>query len=352
MENNELTMLVGTYTTGKSKGIYLYRFNEETGDSKALSFAEAANPSFLSVSMDGKYVYAVEEGNEDSAVNCFSFNKEKGTLAFINRQLTNGESPCHINTDGKNIITANYGGGSLSVLPINNDGSLQAVSSLIKFEGKGLHRKRQLSPHPHYSIFTPDGKYLLLTDLGTDKIYKFNINDDTNITGSERMLTAGTPESFHVAVESGPRHIIFSQNGNYAYLINEISGKVTVFEYKEGMLKEVQSITSDTVSAQGSADIHISPDGKFLYSSNRLKNDGIAIFRINAADGTLERTGYQRTGIHPRNFIITPNGKFLLVACRDIDSIQVYERDIDTGLLTNIDKDIMVYSPVCIKFAQ
>lgn len=351
MENEELTMLAGTYTTGKSKGIYSFRFNEETGDSKALSFAEAKNPSYLLVSKDNKYVYAVEEVDKDSAVNCFSFNKEKGTLTFINRQPTNGESPCHINTDGKNIITANYGGGSLSVLPINSDGSLLPVSTLIKFDGKGLHPKRQLSSHPHYSVFTPDGKFLLLTDLGTDKIHKFNINSNTDITGGEHMLTDGAPEWFYVTPGSGPRHIIFSQNGNYAYLINEISGKVTVFEYKEGMLKEIQSIESERTDAHGSADIHISPDGNFLYSSNRLINDGIAIFRINAEDGTLEKTGYQRTGIHPRNFIITPNGKFLLVACRDSDSIQVYERNTDTGLLTNTGKDITVYSPVCIKFA-
>ncbi len=345
-------MLAGTYTNGKSKGIYSFRFNEETGDSKALSYAEATNPSYLLISKDGKYVYAVEEGSKDSAVNSFSLDKERGNLCFINRQPTIGESPCHINTDGKNIITANYGSGSLSVFPINSDGSLLPVSSLIEFDGRGPHRRRQLSPHPHYSVFTPDGNYLLLTDLGTDKIYKFNVVNSTDSNGGKQMLTSGTPESFGVAPESGPRHIIFSQNGNYAYLINEISGKVTVFEYKEGVLKEIQSIESDTTVAQASADIHISPDGKFLYSSNRLKNDGITIFRIDANDGTIKKTGYQTTGLHPRNFIITPNGNFLLVACRDSDCIQVFKRNIYTGLLTYIKKDIMVYSPVCIKFAR
>ena len=351
MENNELTMLVGTYTTGKSKGIYTFRFNEETGVSEALSFAEAENPSYLLVSHDGKYVYAVEEGNKDSAVNAFSFDKERGILDFINSQPTCGESPCHINTDGRYIITANYGGGSLSVFPIAGDGSLLPVASLIKFEGNGPHPKRQLSPHPHYSVFTPDKKFLLLTDLGTDKIYKFNVNN-IDISGTEQMLTFGTPKYFPVTLESGPRHIVFSSNGNYAYLINEISGKVTVFEYKDGILKEIQSIESDTDGAQGSADIHIGPDGKFLYASNRLINDGIAIFSINPKDGTLKKAGYRTTGIHPRNFIITPNGKFLLVACRDSNCIQVYERNIDTGLLTYTDNDITVYNPVCIKFAE
>ena len=149
---------------------------------------------------------------------------------------------------------------------------------------------------------------------------------------------------------SGPRHLTFAPNGNYAYLINELSGTVIAFEYKDGNLKEIQTIAADTVGAKGSGDIHISPDGKFLYASNRLKADGIAIFRIDSENGKLTKTGYQLTGVHPRNFIITPNGKYLLVACRDSNAIQVYERDADTGLLTDIQKDIKVDKPVYIKF--
>ena len=149
---------------------------------------------------------------------------------------------------------------------------------------------------------------------------------------------------------SGPRHLTFSPNGHYAYLINELSGTVIAFEYKDGDLKEIQTIAADTVNAQGSADIHISPDGKFLYASNRLKADGIAIFNIHPDNGMLAKAGYQLTGIHPRNFIITPNGKYLLVACRDSNVIQVYERDADTGLLTDVHQDIKVDKPVCIKF--
>jgi 6-phosphogluconolactonase (cycloisomerase 2 family) len=138
----------------------------------------------------------------------------------------------------------------------------------------------------------------------------------------------------------------------YAYVINELSGKVTAFQYTDGQLKVIQNIEADSVRAQGSADIHISPDGKFLYASNRLKEDGIAIFSINGKDGTLTQKGYQHTGIHPRNFIITPNGRFLLVACRDSNVIQIYERDINTGLLTDTRKDIKLSKPVCIKFVE
>ena len=142
----------------------------------------------------------------------------------------------------------------------------------------------------------------------------------------------------------------FAPNGSYAYLINELSGTVIAFEYNDGELKEIQTIAADTVGAKGSGDIHISPDGKFLYASNRLKADGLAIFSIHPENGMLTKVGYQLTGIHPRNVIITPNGKYLLVACRDSNVIQIYERDTDTGLLTDIRKDIKVDKPVCIKF--
>ena len=202
----------------------------------------------------------------------------------------------------------------------------------------------------HCVRITPDGKYLFADDLGTDQIHKFIINPAANAENKEAFLKEGSPAAFKVKAGSGPRHLTFSPNGNYAYLINELSGTVIAFEYKDGDLKEIQTIVADTVCAKGSGDIHISPDGKFLYASNRLKADGLAIFSIHPENGMLTKVGYQLTGIHPRNFIITPNGKYLLVACRDSNVIQVYERDTDTGLLTDIRKDIKVDKPVCIKF--
>ena len=187
-------------------------------------------------------------------------------------------------------------------------------------------------------------------NLGTDQIHKFIINPDANAENKESFLKEGSPSAFKVKAGSGPRHLTFSPNGNYAYLINELSGTVIAFKYKDGDLKEIQTIVADTVCAKGSGDIHISPDGKFLYASNRLKADGIAIFSIQSDNGILTKVGYQLTGIHPRNFIITPNGKYLLVACRDSNVIQIYERDADTGLLTDIHGDIKVDKPVCVKF--
>jgi 6-phosphogluconolactonase (cycloisomerase 2 family) len=252
-------------------------------------------------------------------------------------------------TTGGNVITANYSGGSISVFPLQEDGSLLPVS-LIPFTGSGLDKNRQASPHLHCVHLTPDGKYLFAADLGTDKIYKFVINSQAD--AGTPFLTAGEPEAFPLPAGAGPRHITFAPNGKYAYLINELSGQVIAFTYAEGILNEIQSIAADTVNARGSADIHISGDGKFLYASNRLKADGIAIFQIDQTTGTLAKAGYQLTGIHPRNFIITPNDKFLLVACKDSNVIQIYERNKETGLLTDIKKDIVLDAPVCIKFAD
>ena len=349
--NQELTMLVGTYTAGTSKGIYSFRFNEETGTSTALSAVEVENPSYLVPSADGKFVYAVSEfNNEQAAANAFAFDKEKGTFQLLNSQKTGGEDPCYIITNGQNVVTANYSGGSISVFPIAKDGSLLPASDVIKFEGSGADKERQEKSHLHCVRITPDGKYLLADNLGTDQIHKFIINPSANAENKESFLKEEAPAAFTVEAGSGPRHLTFAPNGNYAYLINELSGTVIAFEYKDGNLEEIQTIAADTVGAKGSGDIHISPDGKFLYASNRLKADGIAIFRINPDNGMLTKAGYQLTGIHPRNFIITPNGKYLLVACRDDNTIQVYERDADTGLLTDIHKDIKVDKPVCIKF--
>lgn len=349
--NQGLTMLVGTYTSGDSKGIYSFHFDEETGISTALSTVEVENPSYLVPSADGKFVYAVSEfNNEQAAANAFAFDKEKGTFKFLNSQKTGGEDPCYIITNGNNVVTANYSGGSISVFPIAKDGSLLPASDVIKFEGSGADKERQEKSHLHCVRITPDGRYLFADNLGTDWIHKFTINQRANAENKESFLKEGSPAAFTVEAGSGPRHLTFAPNGNYAYLINELSGTVIAFEYKDGNLKEIQTIAADTVGAKGSGDIHISPDGKFLYASNRLKADGIAIFRINPDNGILTKAGYQLTGIHPRNFIITPNGKYLLVACRDDNVIQVYERDTDTGLLTDIHKNIKVDKPVCIKF--
>ncbi len=351
--NDTLTMLVGTYTSGESKGIYTYRLDAKTGNAQLMSETPVSDPSYLTPSADGKFVYAVSEHNDTTAaVTAFALDKEKGKLTKLNEQPAMGADPCYIITNGQYAVTANYSGGSISVFPIKEDGTLDKASGVMRFNGSGPDPVRQKVPHLHCVQFTPDKKYLFACDLGTDKIHKFNVNLQANHRNKQPLLTTGQPLSFQLEPGSGPRHLTFAPNGMYAYVINELSGKVTAFQYADGQLKVIQNIEADSVRAQGSADIHISPDGKYLYASNRLKEDGIAIFSINGKDGTLTQKGYQHTGIHPRNFIITPNGRFLLVACRDSNVIQIYERDINTGLLTDTRKDIKLSKPVCIKFVE
>lgn len=344
---NEMFLLTGTYTKEKSKGIYVHRFDIETGDSEYIGVTEVENPSYLTASKNHHFIYAVSE-NEDnpSYANALSFKPDTGELHFLNKEETKGSAPCNIAVSGddKYVVTSNYGGGSLSVFPLKEDGSLDKVSQVIEFGGQGINKERQEAPHLHCVKFSQDGKFLFATDLGTDKIYRFE-TDPTNENGyiKEESLML-----FKVEDGSGPRHMVFHPSGKYLYLINELAGTVTGFTYDEGALTEIQTIKADELEAQGSGDIDITPDGKYLYSSNRLEGDGVAIFSVNSEDGMLSPVGYQPTAIHPRNILVTPNGKFLLVANKDSNSIEVYKIDPKTGLLQNRDRDIIIDQPVCL----
>jgi 6-phosphogluconolactonase (cycloisomerase 2 family) len=346
--DNNIYLIVGTYTSGESKGIYVYHFDTITADAELVSMAEITNPSYLCISSDKQFVYSVTEtGDENASASAFHFDKETGALSLLNTSKTQGADPCYIaiDKDGKHIITANYSGGSISAFNINEDGTLSDISQLFLFTGAGKDPKRQAAPHLHWVGFSPDKQYLYANDLGTDRIYKYHINQEN------KYLTEGVPSFFKLPAGTGPRHSEFHPNGKFMYLISELSGEVLAFHYDNlsGDLTPFQTIPSDTLQAQGSADIHITPDGRFLYASNRLKGDGLAIFTVNQETGELTKTGYQETGKHPRNFMITPNGKMLLVACRDSNVIQVFNIDSTTGLLTNLNKDIALDKPVCLK---
>lgn len=352
-ENGEMYLLVGTYTSEKgSKGIYVYRFDTETGKGEQVSMVEVTNPSYLTLSPDEQFVYSVGENAEgDGMAYAFSFDKKTGQLTPINSQSTKSPGPCYITIDnkGKNVHTANYGGGSISSFQVTKNGGLSELVSLIRFKGSGADTVRQKSPHVHCVRYSLDGKYLFAADLGTDKIYRMDAMEAA--FEGQPSISESTLVAFVTPPATGPRHFDFHPNGNYVYMLGELSGQVLVYDYNEGYLRMKQTIASDTVGAHGSADIHVLPDGKFLYSSNRLKADGITIFSINPHDGKLTRVGYQLTARHPRNFVITPNGKFLLVAGRDDNKIQVFAIDSHTGLLTDTHQDIFLDQPVCLKFA-
>ncbi|MEN2755191.1 lactonase family protein [Capnocytophaga sputigena] len=354
-QDNNLIMYIGTYTEGgNSKGIYTYHFNQENGIFELLSSATAANPSFVTLSPDGKHLYAVSEYN-DGRQGAYSFDVSEDKVQLSHPVFLPtapkeylpraGADPCHIVSDGKYVITANYTGGDISVFSLDAAGRLQTEVQHISFVGKTPERVA----HIHCIIPTPDKKYILATDLGNNRVYRFHYNNKTH--KNSEVLTAQRV-AYEVSDGQGPRHLTFSKDGRFAYLINELGGECVVLSYCKGKLKEVQRIMADEGGGRGSADIHISPDGRFLYTSHRLKKDGIAIFAIDPEKGTLTKIGYQLTGIHPRNFAITPNGKYLLVACRDDNKIQVFERNEATGELTETPEEIEIDKPTCIVFGK
>jgi 6-phosphogluconolactonase len=350
-QENKLNLIVGTYTKScDSKGIYVYEFDSNTGGFILKSNTEnILNPSYLTVSIDNKFIYSVSENDKKSSVSAFGFNSKTGKLNFLNYQDPKGQNPCYIINDDKNVITANYSSGNISVLGKNSDGSIGAVKQVVQHTGKSLNAKRQEAPHAHMVYFSPDKKYVLATDLGTDKVYSYQY--DSNSATEVLQLK----NSIDVKAGSGPRHLIFSKDGKYVYVLQELDGTITSFSYVKGLLKKVSETTvvaTDFKGDIGAADIHISPDGKFLYATNRGTANDISAFKI-FKNGKLEFV--QRTstlGKGPRNFNIDPTGNFLLVGHQYTNEIVIFKRDKTTGMLINTGKKIDLCSPVCLVFTK
>jgi 6-phosphogluconolactonase len=345
-------LIVGAYTSGNSKGIAVYRFYTETGRLAYLSQIDnVSNPSYLAVSSNNKFVYAVNE-NDNGEVSSFSFEPKTGQLKFINKVSTLGGSPCYISVDKaqKNLFVANYSGGNIAVLPLNEDGSIAPASMTLKDDGHGINKERQEKAHVHTAVLSPDEKYVLYTDLGTDKI---------NITkykgGKNNQIVPANPAFVSVKPGYGPRHLAFSNDKKYLYLITEMGSSVIVFDYNNGKPKQKQDISllaDGFKGTTGAADIHISPNGKFLYATNRGDANDISVFSINPENGELTFVDRKSTGGKgPRNFVIDPTGKYLLVAHQNSDNIYVFQLDEATGKLIRVVSRIEVGNPVCLKFA-
>lgn len=335
-DNSLMRMAIGTYTSSGAEGVYLGTINIDNGKIVITDSAKQVNPSFVCITNDNKTLYAVTETEDNNAgVTAYRINGNK--IDKLNTISKLGGSPCNIGTNGMEIATAEYGGGSLSRIAINKDGSLGSIIQHTKYSGHSVDLRSQVAPHIHSAQYR--NGLLYITDLGCDKMYIQRGN--------------ATIDTIKFAPNFGPRHFVFSNNGEYMYLIGELSGKVCVAKRKGNTYVPIQYILSDLTpgeNGKGSGDIHISPCGKFIYASNRKVDDGIAIFAIND-DGTINRTGYTFTGKHPRNFTITPNGKWLIVACRDSNSIEFYERNNVTGDLTP-HKELtinMIKMPVCLQ---
>jgi len=355
--NEEFYAYVGTYTTDASEGIYVYRMDPATG---ALEFSSSAaageNPSFLAIHPQQRYIYAVNEigeydGKSSGAVSAFSINSTTGALSFLNRQSSGGPGPCHLTVDstGKFVLVANYGGGSVCMLPIGNDGQLREATDFVQHEGFSVNPGRQNSPHAHSITTDVANNFAFAADLGLDRIMIYRLD-----------LTAGKlipSDSPWVQVEggAGPRHFDFHPSRRYAYVINELDSTFTAFTYDEanGRLNEIQTVSTLPVDFEGksyTADVHVHPTGKFVYGSNR-GHDSIVIFEIDETTGRLAYVGHEPTqGEAPRNFGIDPTGTFLLAANQNTNTIVTFQINQQTGTLTPTGHVTHVPSPVCLKF--
>lgn len=350
IQAQEKYMVIGSYTKGNSEGIYVYKFNPDNGDAQQVSAVKAVNPSYVTFSHSKKYVYAVNEnGANKGGISAYAFDKAAGQLTKINEQSSNGDDPCFVAVDknDKWVVIANYSGGNFSLYPIQPDGGLGAAAQIITHKGTGPNKERQEKPHVHSTVFSPDGKHLAVVDLGIDKImiYPFKANSKTPV--NEKAIEVNT------APGSGPRHLIFHPTKPFAYVIEEMSGNVSVVSIKNGKYQVIQTIRShpaEDAGEIGSAAIKISPDQKYLYASNRGESNTISIYEIDG-EGKLISKGYVKSGGKgPRDFSIDPSGNYLLSANGNSDEITIFKRDKTTGKLEDTGKQISVQSPVCIAF--
>ncbi len=338
-------MAVGSYTASGNPGVEIFEVNPATGTSTRLYALDNPNGSYLATTKDRSLLYAVTEaGAGKSRISAYRLG-QSGRYQKLNDESTVGDGPCFvtIRESSQTVYAANYGSGSLSVFKTTN-GSLQPIAQHIKYEGSSINKGRQDKPHAHMATMAPDQKYLYVTDLGTDKIYQHKILADGTL--DEKF------KSIPVTPGNGPRHLVFNAAGNKAYLLNEMKGVVDVFAVTDDNFKLIQTVVADTSSSskdRGSADIHISPNGKWLVSSNRVTNNDLTIYAIQI-DGTIKKTGHQPVARKPRNFSFTPNGRFIFVASQDDHKIQVFSFNDLTGKLTDTKNDILVPMPVCIDF--
>ena len=367
------TLFVGTYTNSGSntdsppkdstgsKGIYVYRWDAGTGRATLLSHTEGVvNPSYLAPGPGGKILYAVTETRtlHAGSLSTFAFDRGSGALRLLGKVSSGGDNPVYVSVHpgGKWIAVANYTGGSLSVFPIRADGSPEVFAVRVQHFGKSVDTIRQDRPHIHSAVYSPDGRYLYVQDLGLDKIMIYPFTEGSrhplglggmpvasevtaNLSGELEEPSRKPGLQVSTVPGGGPRHLVFAPNGKYAYLVEEMGGSVDVYRYhpESGALDSLQRIPAHAAGVKGpfrSADIHVSADGRYLYASNREAESNIAIFSIDTTTGMLKTVGYQSVfGKEPRNFTLDPSGRWLLVANQESNQIVIYRVDRETGLL-------------------
>lgn len=357
----KLRVYIGTYTGGDSQGIYVCVLDLESGElSQPKLAAETTNPSFLAIHPSRRFLYAVGEiadfrGQKSGGVSAFAIDKQTGQLELLNQQSSQGAGPCHLVVDatGKNVLVANYGGGSVACLPITEDGSLSKATAFVQHHGSSVNPQRQQGPHAHSINAAPGNRFAMAADLGLDKVlvYRFDAERGT--------LEPNDPPSVSVKPGGGPRHFAFHPSGKFAYTNNEITLTVTAFRYDaaDGVLTELQTISTlpqgtEQDSGNSTAEVRVHPNGRFLYVSNRGHNS-IAIFTIDPSTGKLTPAGHEPTrGEIPRNFNLDPTGRFLLVANQNTHNVVVFRVHPRTGKLEATGSQIDVPSPCCVRFME
>ena len=351
-EPAKVWVFVGTYTDGKSKGIYRMTLDTASGKlSEPTLAAELDNPSFLAVHPTRKYLYAVNETSGGGAVTAFALDPDTGALTRLNRQSSGGDSPCHLVVDasGKNVLVANYGSGSVAVLPIGNDGALAPASDVIQHAGRVFDPARQGGPHAHSVNLDRANRFAVVADLGLDRLFVYKFDPEHG------KLTPNDPPSLKLKDRSGPRHFAFHPDGKHAYLINEIDCTVTALNYdpERGVLTALQTLPTMPVAVEprhSTAEVVVHPSGKFLYGSNR-GHDSVASYAIAPATGRLTLLAYTPTGGKtPRNFAIDPTGSTLLAENQSSDTIVVFHVNPATGALDATGQVVAIPSPCCVKF--
>lgn len=340
-QQNSIAFYIGTYTGEGSDGVYQSCLDTVTGRlTSPVLAARLKNPSFLTVSADNCYLWTVGEMNQTYCLSAFSIDKALN-LKYINNQNGEGSYSCYISelVDGKWLGAASYGSGLVTLYPINEDGSIGSLSTMIKHWGRVTHA--------HCIVPDPKDTFFYSADLGIDKVLTYTINNGSLTPFSEINLPKG----------NGPRHIAFDASGKWMAVANELSSSIFLIKRDDSgafarMVSQTSMLPQTFRKASAAADIHFSPDGRFLYASNRGHNS-IVTYAFDAVSGRLKTLGWATKGINrPRNFTIDPSGRFLLVANQDGNDIVVFKRDLNTGLLTPTDERIQVSHPVCLKFVH
>ncbi|GEN54545.1 lactonase family protein [Halobacillus faecis] len=338
---------VGTYTKQESKGVYQFTLDTDNKELKDVKLAaELGNPTYVTVSDDHKNLYAVTKEGDNGGVTAFAIHEETRDLTKLNTQTAAGSPPCHVSTDHENstVVTANYHTTNIVSYLTNEDGSLNPATSVVAHEGTGPH-ERQEKPHMHYAGFTPDEKYVIAIDLGSDRVITYEADEGKLIEVQVFNTTPG----------SGPRHITFHPNKKYAYVMTELSSEVLVLHYNEevGSFSEQQSVATipeDFHETNDGSAIHVSSDGQFVYAGNRGHNS-IAVYKVDQDTGKLTFIEWTSTeGNWPRDFVLDPSEEFLIATNQKSNTMTLFDRDKATGKLSLVQSEVQVPEPVCVKF--